>query len=411
MEIHHAKLEGKPLPEGVCYVLAGGEERLKISVLDRIREYALADSSGLDEETFDGKAAAANSILAAAQTIPFDAPRRLVVVRDAQRLPLDQAERLALAMGKPIKKRRGAAQDDEEPLPDSKPSKKRSKTADKTLLPPLTLPGFACLVLLCQHEGVDDADIQRRLQATSGLLETAAKEHAVLIQFPLLKGEEAVRRLRRTAEQSGKSLTHDAARHLLGLVDGDFGLAAAELEKAIHYTDPSSEINEFDLDTVVTPSRTARVFAMVDAIAEGRLRDALTQLRLMLAGAERPETVALRNVLPLLGRQFRLLWQARCLMDRGFPLNRTANVPQEIAAVLPDEPNLLSLLARQPYFEARFKKQAARFNLDQLREAFRLLLETDMSLKGIVPSLNANDSLERLVVGLCRLAHPSTGPG
>ncbi|MEI6513411.1 MAG: DNA polymerase III subunit delta [bacterium] len=384
MEILYSKLETQPLPEDKCFVLSGGDIRLRGPILEKIRAFALGDAR-FDEETFEGKSATASSILASAQTIPFEAPRRLIMIREAQRLPLEEAQRLANALGYATKVT----------------GSKKKKVTDT---PVSILPDLACVVFICVDEQNDDTDLQKKLKAVTTLLETAAKECATLISFPELKGDSAAKQLLQMAEAAGKKLSPDASKHLMALVDGDYGIASAELEKALFFVGSQPEVTEYDLDQVVTPSRIARIFSLVDAIAEGRLGDALSQLRLMLGGTESPQTVALRSVLPLMGRQFRLLWQARALMDIRYPLSRTQNVPTEVAELLPREPNVLSLLARQPYFEGRIKKQAGRFTLVQLRKALRLLLETDMALKGISPSLNANDTLERLVVALCGIS-------
>lgn len=374
METTYAKLESQELPADRFYVLSGDERRLMHPVIDRIRAWAVGDGAGFDEEAFDGKSANAATILASAQTIPFDAPRRLVVVTNAQRLAISEAEAIARAIGHETKKK---------------------------TLPTVQLPNTSCLLLICDEEADDDA--QRKTKPVVTLLEAAAKACATLIRFPALKGDDAARRLRKAAELAGKRLSLDAARHLLELVDGDFSVAAAELEKALLFVEPRQDVTEFDLDSVVTPAKNARIFMLVDSVVEGRLAEALSQIRMMLGGGERPETVAMRSVLPLIARQLRLLWQARALMDRGWGLTRSRNAPDEIAALLPDDSNVLNLIARQPYFEPRIRKQAERLTLDQLRDALRAVMDADLALKGMAPCLDAADTLERMVIHLCDL--------
>ena len=93
---------------------------------------------------------------------------------------------------------------------------------------------------------------------------------------------------------------------------GDLRVVANEVDKLATYAGPGQAIDVADVEALVSQASEASIFACVDAVAQGDRRTALSSLAELLEEGEKPE-----RVLALVGRQVRLLLQAKDLTMRG----------------------------------------------------------------------------------------------
>jgi DNA polymerase-3 subunit delta len=185
------------------------------------------------------------------------------------------------------------------------------------------------------------------------------------------------------AKQRGKALDAGARAELPERAGPGLGTLERELDKLAAYVGDRATITRDDVIAIVPESAEYSIFKMCDAVAEGQPRAALHILRGLRANNE----PALK-ILPMLARQFRLVWQAKLLAeDRGG------------AERLPREPNLLR---SAPFVQEKARRQARRMSWETLRRGLRLLLEKDLALKGVEgPPADEDEALETLIVALC----------
>jgi DNA polymerase-3 subunit delta len=201
---------------------------------------------------------------------------------------------------------------------------------------------------------------------------------------PLPQGELAGW-IRRRAERSGVALEARAIAALAGLVGNQLWTLDSEIQKlATHAGD--RQVTEEDVRSLVSLAREPNVFAMADAVIEGRVRDAADLLQRLLAEGEPPQ-----RLLMLVARQYRLLLLTKELLERR---------------VRP--PEISGRLHVQGFVIQRLIKQAPAYTIQRLRRAYRRLLEADLSVKRGV-----YDDETALQLLLFELAMPARarGPG
>lgn len=179
----------------------------------------------------------------------------------------------------------------------------------------------------------------------------------------------------------GKSLSADAATLLVDRVGPAMGLLDQEIEKLAVAVGAKAAIGPEDVDALVGRSKEANVFRILDAIGEGRPRDALGLLGAAFADGEDPMGVFAR-----LGAQLRKLAAVGRHLADGLPLG-----PALDAAGVPKWEQARQAAERQVRWLGRRR-------LDRLTE---WLLELDLGLKGGNP-LPERVQVERLVVKLAR---------
>lgn len=192
--------------------------------------------------------------------------------------------------------------------------------------------------------------------------------------FPLLRGRDLMEWAQARFAQRGLAVAPQALRLLTELVGSNLWALEAEVEKLSLYA-AGRAVSEEDVRILVALAAEASIFALVDAVLEGRLPEALRYLhRLLMEGAKGP------YILSMLDRQLRLALLGGALGPRV--------TPEEAAP----------RLGVPPFAARRALEQGRRHPRESLRAAFSRLLEADLALKtGRYPEELA---LELLVVDL-----------
>ena len=171
---------------------------------------------------------------------------------------------------------------------------------------------------------------------------------------------------RREAARQGVELGAGAAEALAERIGAQLLLLRQELAKAALFAGPGRPVTAAHVAETATDAAEEPVWALTDAIGEGRLADALELLaRMQAAGAPAPA------VLGALASHFRKLARLRA----G------------------------GRVAAPPFAVRKLEAQSRRYALPRLRACLRALHETDERLKGrgeLAPEL----ALERLVLAL-----------
>lgn len=198
-----------------------------------------------------------------------------------------------------------------------------------------------------------------------GLFRWARRQgDAVLLrEFPAKRGGELTEWLDARARSLGVRLDATGRQALLGSVGGDLRVMAGELEKLALYAGPGGTISEAHVRALVSHTREANVFAIVDAIGEGGWQRAIAEMRRLMDEGSHP-----LYILTMIQRQFRLIAQARALYEE---VGNWGNVERE----------LVRRLKVHEYVAGKVTAQARRYSPQAVQNIYAMLVETDAEIK------------------------------
>lgn len=205
----------------------------------------------------------------------------------------------------------------------------------------------------------------------------AVQGRAEVQEFRPLQGNALREWLVKRARRLGVSLTPDAVRLLSEAVGNNLWQLASELEKLALYAEGRA-IREEDVRALVSATREANVFSLIDAVVAGHREEAFRLLRRLLQ-----EGGTVPHILALLVRQYRHLILARELQEQRIPapeIGRRLGIASEYAL-------------------RKVMDQAARYPLPRLEAAYHRLLEADVAMK--TGALDEELALELLIGDLC----------
>lgn len=178
-------------------------------------------------------------------------------------------------------------------------------------------------------------------------------------EFKRLRREEALDWLRAETRKRGVHLTRGAANALVERSNGDRGALAGTLEKLSLYAGEAT-VDEAVVEQMTNPSHEATIFNLVDAVAEGRMADAMRSLNAVRAAGE-----ADPRILHMLARQFRLIVIAREALDDGGGPRQI----QEAASL------------RTSWQAERLQRQARRYRAGEAERALEMMLAADAAIQ------------------------------
>ncbi len=178
------------------------------------------------------------------------------------------------------------------------------------------MPDSSHLVLLePAPEREDRLSLERSplLRALRALPGVDVSEFRALRLFGRESGNEVARWIAERARARGVEFQRDAAEVLSELVGSDLWSAAGEIDKLGQFAS-GRPVTIADVRLLTPASREADVFALVDAVVEGRAPAALRLLRQMLDHGEHPA-----GLQAMIARQLRSLVRAAELIEQGAP--------------------------------------------------------------------------------------------
>jgi len=176
--------------------------------------------------------------------------------------------------------------------------------------------------------------------------------------FPLLRGRDLKAWIQQRVREEGGDITPQAVNLLAELIGGDLWAMNGEIQKLLLYSQ-ERPISEDDVRQLVSHIQEANIFALVDAVAEGR-----TELAQRILHRLYDDGVAPTYILVMITRQFRLIAQAR---DLGPGLSRLQ---------IQDRLGLKS-----SYSLDKTLSQAKLYDFEGVKRAYDKLLETDLAIK------------------------------
>jgi DNA polymerase-3 subunit delta len=312
-------LPAAPEPAPLIYLLNGDDEFAIAQYIAKLKT-ELGDASLLTMNLtkLDGRTCNPGDLQMAAGSMPFLAPRRLVILEyPTARL--------------------------------NSPESQKEFKAGLEKTPPSTM-----LVL------VEYKPLTEKNKKPHWLEEWAfgAGECVRIKRFDLPKMEEMPRWIQEKAKTFGGQFTRDAANELAALVGDEPRLADQEIQKLLAYVNYRRPVERDDVQFLTADVREGDIFALVDAIGSGNVKRAMEMLQRLM---EQEDPM---GIFAMIVRQFRLLLQARELLDHK-------GTAQDVAREL----------RIHPYVADKVSGQARRFSLPLLERIYRHLLEIDEAMK------------------------------
>ena len=264
------RLQQGPLPDAL--LLYGQDQGLVLQAAEAVRQ-ALPEAiaSDFDCETFFGGDLDEERFLTACRAFPMFAPRRLVWVKNADRL---------------------------------------NPAARKTVAGYLN-DSSASTVLLATADNLEAANPLRK-----GF---ESDRKAWCVPFYPLEGRELGGWIRRQLTARGYSVDNDALFQLGEQLGGDTAAATRELEKLILFLGDQRRIGLEEVLAVVGETTTHSGFALAAAITAGQTAQALAILERLMQSGEEP-----LGLLGMIAMRLRRLAQAAALLERGDDPKRVA---------------------------------------------------------------------------------------
>jgi DNA polymerase-3 subunit delta len=314
---------GNPAP---VYVFHGEEDFLRTELIHRAPELLVPDEAtrSFNFDHLYGAETSLSDILTMAAGYPMMAERRLVVVREADKV----------LRAKPA---------------GSSTSRSKKKSNEDPLLAYLDRPNLDCVLIF------DMEKFGARNQ--SPFKELAAK--AQVIEFAPLKDAEAANWVQDRAKKFKKKIAAEAARLMVAQLGIGLGMLAGEIEKLAIFAGDRDEITAKDVEALTGASRERSVFELTKAIGTANREVAAgIALKILRTGKNQ-----LPFLLIMLGRHFEQLLIARELSVKGDNERTIAEA--------------LQLHGGAAYFVKETIASARRYTRDRLDRAARAIVEAE----------------------------------
>ena len=264
------------------YLLYGEEAFLKNSYKNRLKEAIIGDDT-MNFSAFEGKGLDVDEVMRLADTMPFFAERRLILVENSGFF-------------------------------------KSASDALASYLP--SMPDTTCMLFV--EDEVDKRNkLYKRVKELGYVSEMTRQDTAQLARWAggILAKE-------------GKKITGRTMELFLSMTGDDMENIRMELEKLISYTLGRDVITNEDVQAICTVHVTIKIFDMISAIANRQTRKAMDLYEDLLTLKEPP-----MRILFLIARQFNQILQVKEMMakgaDRGTIASRLKMQPFVVGKTMP----------------------------------------------------------------------------
>ncbi len=243
------------------YLLYGEEAYLKKQYKDKLKHAMIPEDDTMNFSAFEGKSINPKEIIDLAETLPFFAERRVILIENSGFFK-NACEELA------------------EYLPQVAPA---------------------------THFIFVEDEVDKRSK-----MYKAAKASGRIVEFLPQTEELLTRWILGRLKREGKNITGSVMQLFLTKTGTDMGNIDRELEKLLCYTLDRDVITAEDVEAVVTEQTTNKIFEMVNAVAEHNQRRALDLYYDLLTLKEPP-----MRIMFLISRQFQILFHIRDMAAKG----------------------------------------------------------------------------------------------
>ncbi len=252
------------------YLLYGEEAYLKKQYKDKLKAALTQEGDTMNVSSYEGKSINPKEIIDLAETLPFFADRRVILIENSGFLK-NSCEDLAVYFSEH--------------------------------------PSETTYFLFVEEE----VDKRNKLYKTINKI-------GKTVEFGTQKDELLIRWIVGRLKKEEKNITKDVLQLFMNKTGTDMGNIDRELEKLICYTIGRNVITAEDVEAVTTEQITNKIFEMVNAIAEHEQKKALDLYYDLLTLKEPP-----MRILFLISRQFQILFHIKDMSGRGFDKNTIAS--------------------------------------------------------------------------------------
>ena len=251
------------------YLLYGEEAYLKKQYKDRFIKAMLPEGDTMNLAYYEGKNTNPKEVIDLAETLPFFAERRLIVMENTGFF----------------------------------------KSASPELAEYLKNMPETTFIIFIEEEVDKRGKLYKTVKDKGRIVELTRQDERTLVRWIL-----------GMTKKEQKQMSESSAAYLLAKVGNDMENVQKELEKLFCYAMHRPEISRSDIDEVCVTQISNHIFDMVDAVAGKNQRKALDYYYDLLALKEPP-----MRILFLLTRQFRILMEVKELESLGY-------APKDIAS-------------------------------------------------------------------------------
>ena len=244
------------------YLLFGEEAYLKKQYKDKLRNAMVSPDDNMNYAYYEGKGINVNEVIDLAETLPFFAERRLIVMEDTGFFKSASSE-----LADYIKE-----------MPDT------------------------TSIIFIETEVDKRGKLYKAVQSKGRAVELGRQDESTLIRW-----------VASNVKQEKKMISENTVRFFLAKVGTDMENIQKELEKLFCYTMDKDAITTEDVEAICTTQITNQIFDMVNAVAEKKQRKALEYYYDLLALKE-----PAMKILVLLTRQFKLLLEVKTMDKQGY---------------------------------------------------------------------------------------------
>jgi len=244
------------------YLIYGEESFLRKQYKERLKKALSPEDDSMNYSYYEGKDISAGEIIDLAETMPFLAERRTIIIENSPFFK-SEGEKIAEYLNN---------------VPDTTYFVFVEETVDKRSKMYKSLAKNGCVV---EAQGLSEDKI-------------------ITWVLQLLK-------------KDNKKITQNTMHYLLDKIGTNMENIRQEVEKLVCYCYDKEVITNEDVDAVCTTQINNQIFEMLDAMANKRQKVALQLYYNLLALKEPP-----MRILFLIGRQFNLLMQTRMLKQKGY---------------------------------------------------------------------------------------------
>ena len=288
------------------YLLYGTEEYLKTLYKNKLKEAVLQDSDAMNLAEYAGKGIDEKEVMEFADTLPFFSDYHLLVLENTGWF--------------------------------------KSSTDFADYVP--EIPETAVLIFV-------ETDVDKRSR-----MYNAVKKSGYICEMNGMTEQELKLWVASLLKRENLKITEATVEFLLEQVGTDMSKLQNELEKLICYTMGRDTITVQDIKAVCSEQLTGKIFAMTEALAQGRKKQALELYYDLIALQEKP-----LGILYMIQRQFHHL-----LIVKEMKKNRA------------DKGSIASTIGVPPFAVQKYMSQAERFSLEELKKLldYSLTLEEDV---------------------------------
>lgn len=249
-------------PKFSVFIFIGGEKHLKHKAVEALKSQILDSASGdLDYRVFHGGESGSGEILEFAQTLPFSSGKKLIVVKDFEKLPQEDRNHITGYIAKPAQS--------------------------------------ACIVLDIKEDS-----------ALSGLDRVPA--HVTVRRFDAPDDSGAVSWVKKAAASCNRKIDDAAAESLVELAGRDLLILESEIEKLAAFTGGRDTICLEDVEAVIGRSFTGSAFDIIWAVGSRDAAKAVGLVRDLALSGKKPH-----EIIGIISWHLKRLLKARIMKDAG----------------------------------------------------------------------------------------------